>query len=121
MKKIYALLAVLFCAFGSYALDSLNVNDTTPTIAPITIPAYIDSVLPFGKSKTIYVPSTYNRTDAFIVNAWNPDSNKIKQWVKLLAKNSAFRLPGNRKCVYRVKIQGLSVDSSFVCPDPYLP
>jgi hypothetical protein len=122
MRKVIAFLFVaIFASMAFSQVDSLSVVDTNISVSQQIIPAHIDSILPFGAGKTIYIPATYNRTDAFIFNAWRPDSNKIKQWAKLLAKNSAFRLPLNQKCVYRVKIQAFRMDTSFICPDPYLP
>jgi hypothetical protein len=116
MKTVFAMLAVLVSV--GYSADSLNIPDSTRAISQLIIPAHIDSILPLQDGKTFYVPSTYNRSTSFIVNAWNPDSNKLKLWAKIITKNAAFRLPTSQKCVYEVKIRALRMDTSFVCPDP---
>jgi hypothetical protein len=119
MKR--SILAVLFLAAVCFGLDSLAVNDTSIAVSQVIILAHIDSILPFNGGKTIYVPARYNRKDRFTIDYWNQDSMKLVRWIQLLPKNSAFQLPANQKFVYKIKFMALRVDTSFVCPDPYLP
>jgi hypothetical protein len=121
MKKVFALLAVLVLTAVCFGADSLDVKDTAISVSQVIIPAHIDSVLPFNGGKTIYVPARYNRKDRFTIDYWNQDSLKLIRWVQFLPKNSAFQLPANQKFVYQIKFKALRVDSSFACPDPYLP
>jgi len=121
MKKFLAVLAVLFLSAVCFGQDTLVVNDSLKSISQIVIPAHIDSCLPFNGGKTIYVPARYNRKDRFTIDYWNQDSLKLIRWIQLLPKNAAFQLPDGQKFVYQIKFKAIKVDTSFVCPNPYLP